>query len=412
MSLTSGIHCPRTPLRRFLDRELSAGAHPLRKSFRARDQGEQILLPGPGVGTEAGNVGTAIDYRLRLAFTTAEPVDHVVRAGILLTGTYDSDPSQQMRAVGEELAARLEETVLSLQLDNRELPMDRAHDEEEDLARLLIAAAWYQVNYRNPYGFAYTPLAITAREDPGAFTLDRLLRLPHRDMVADVVAQLYKAADGPLDALRARTRPEDCTPGPTFPTDRITADADLAIDGLLLDFKSTRYTRTLRQAEAWQLIGYLLLDTTDQYRIDTVGLYLSRSGTLASWPVEEYLELLGACRRDLAVFRNAFTELLEGCTADAEPYEQEEEDRVRRLLRRLAPVADPGHCLVCTQRCPDSDRRPREFCSTWCRGRAQTLRNKGLLSDGPALRLPRPRKQRLELPNDAEVVSLTPHFRR
>ncbi|MGW6145758.1 hypothetical protein [Streptomyces sp. NPDC055140] len=26
MSLTSGIHCPRTPLRRFLDRELSAGA--------------------------------------------------------------------------------------------------------------------------------------------------------------------------------------------------------------------------------------------------------------------------------------------------------------------------------------------------------------------------------------------------
>ncbi|WP_302185353.1 hypothetical protein [Streptomyces sp. GMY02] len=25
MSLTSGLHCPRTPLRRFLDRELSAG---------------------------------------------------------------------------------------------------------------------------------------------------------------------------------------------------------------------------------------------------------------------------------------------------------------------------------------------------------------------------------------------------
>ncbi|MGW6360918.1 hypothetical protein ACWFR5_38560 [Streptomyces sp. NPDC055092] len=60
MSLTSGIHCPRTPLRRFLDRELSAGARPLRKSFRARDQSDQILLPGPGVGTEAGNVGTAI----------------------------------------------------------------------------------------------------------------------------------------------------------------------------------------------------------------------------------------------------------------------------------------------------------------------------------------------------------------
>ncbi|MER5228286.1 hypothetical protein [Streptomyces flaveus] len=204
MSLTSGLHCPRTPLRRFLDRELSAGAHPLRKSFRARDQSDQVLLPGPGVGTEAGNVGTAIDYRLRLAFTIAEPVDHVARAGILLTGTYGSDPSQRMRKVGEELAARLEETVLGLQLDNRELPMDRTHDEEEDLARMLIAAAWYQVNYRTSIGFAYTPLAITALEDPGAFTLEQLLELPHRDMVADVVGQLYKAADGPLDALRAR----------------------------------------------------------------------------------------------------------------------------------------------------------------------------------------------------------------
>ncbi|MEU9214175.1 hypothetical protein AB0D27_41360 [Streptomyces sp. NPDC048415] len=217
MSLTSGLHCPRTPLRRFLDRELSAGADPLCKTFRARDQSDQILLPGPGVGTEAENVGTAIDYRLRLAFTTAEPVDHVARAGILLTGTYDSDPSQRMREVGEELAARLEETVLGLQLDNRELPMDRAHDEEEDLARMLIAAAWYQVNYRTSIGFAFNPLAITGREDSGTFTLERLLELPHRDMVADFVTQRYKATDGPLDALRARTRPEDCTQAPRSP---------------------------------------------------------------------------------------------------------------------------------------------------------------------------------------------------
>ncbi|MEU1701816.1 hypothetical protein [Streptomyces pseudogriseolus] len=311
MSLTSGIHCPRTPLRRFLDRELSAGAHPLRRSFRARERSSQVLMPGPGVGTEAGNVGTVIDYRLRVAFTAAEPVDHVVRLGILLTGSYESDARQRLRDVGEELIERLQETVLRLQLDNRELPMDRAHDEEEDLARLLIAAAWYQVSYRTSIGFAFTPLAIAAREDPGAFTLDRLLQLPHRDMVADVVAQLYKAADSPLNDLRTRTRPEDCTPTPTFPTDRIAADADLAVDGLLLDFKSTRYTRTLRQAEAWQLTGYLLLDTDDRYRIDTVGLYLSRSGTLASWPVEEYLYLLGACRREIPAFRAAFTELLE-----------------------------------------------------------------------------------------------------
>ncbi|MDX3209908.1 hypothetical protein [Streptomyces scabiei] len=405
MSLTSGIHCPRTPLRRFLDRELSAGAHLLRKNYRARHHDDQLLLPGPGVGTEAGTVGTAIDYRLRLAFTTVKPVDPVAILGMLHLGT--DDAGQIMRAVGKELADRLKETVLRLELDNRDLPMDRDQDEEEDLARLLIAAAWYQVNYRTPIGFAYTPLAITAREDPGAFTLERLLQLPHRDMVADVVAQLYKAADGPLKALRDRSRSEDCTPGPTFSTHHLTADADLAVDGLLLDFKSTRATRTLRQAEAWQLAGYLLLDTEDRYRIDTVGLYLTRSGTFASWPVEEYLELLGACRRDLTVFRAAFTELIEGCTSDGVPQGSEEEDQVRRLLQRLAPVADPGHCKVCTQPCPGSGRRPREFCSSWCRARAQVLQRRGLLPGGPVPLLPAPRKERLDLPGDAEIVSLT-----
>ncbi|MFC8032256.1 hypothetical protein ACFUVU_05460 [Streptomyces griseoincarnatus] len=64
--------------------------------------------------------------------------------------------------MGEELMERLQETVLRLQLANRDLPMDRAHDEEEDLARLLIAAAWYQVNYRTSIGFAFTPLAVAA----------------------------------------------------------------------------------------------------------------------------------------------------------------------------------------------------------------------------------------------------------
>jgi hypothetical protein len=111
---------------------------------------------------------------------------------------------------------------------------------------------------------------------------------------------------------------------------------------------------------------------------------------LASRLMEVYLDLLGACRRDIAVFRGAFTELLESRTVDDEPYEQEEEDRVQRLLRRLAPVAEPGHCLVCTQRCPDCGRGLREFCSVWCRGRAQTLCNKGLLPSGPALLLSRP----------------------
>ncbi|MGW0565992.1 hypothetical protein [Streptomyces tauricus] len=50
-----------------------------------------------------------------------------------------------------------------------------------------------------------------------------------------------------------------------FPTDRVAADADRVGGGVLLDFKSTPYPRTLRQAEAWQLLGCLRLDIVDPY---------------------------------------------------------------------------------------------------------------------------------------------------
>ncbi|QDN64259.1 hypothetical protein [Streptomyces sp. S1D4-14] len=132
-------------------------------------------------------------------------------------------------------------------------------------------------------------------------------------------AQLHKAAHGPLEALRARTRPEDCVGGPTFAGAQITADADIVVDGLLLDFKSARRPLAeMSQRTAWQLTGYLLLDADDRYRVDTVGLYLSRSGVLTSWPVDDFLALLGACRRDLTELRQVFAELLAGCRGQAD----------------------------------------------------------------------------------------------
>ncbi|MGV9895814.1 hypothetical protein [Streptomyces tendae] len=415
MSLVDGLRSPQSPLRRFLDRELSAGAKPLRDSYRAQHRAEHVLLPPPGVGTEAGTVGTAIDQRLRLAFTAAAPVDDASLIGIERTGRIGGGAGLRMRAVGNELALRLTETVHRLDLDNRDLAIDGGQDEEEHLARMLIAAAWYQVLARTPIGFAFTPLANAALEDPDAFTLSSLLELPGRDLVADVTAQLHKAAQGPLSALRARTRPEDCVGGPTFPAAQITADADLVVDGLLLDFKSTRHPLAeMSQRTAWQLTGYLLLDAADQYRIDTVGLYLTRSGVLTSWPVDDFLTLLGACRRNLTDLRGVFAELLIGCRgrADARYCDTEEEaEHVRRLLERLAPVAEPGCCPVCTQTLPRSSRRPRKFCTTWCRDREKVLRRRGLLPGGPTPLIPAPRKQHLDLPDDAEILSLTTRSR-
>ncbi|MEV5102095.1 hypothetical protein ACFQ7G_07075 [Streptomyces massasporeus] len=61
-----------------------------------------------------------------------------------------------------------------MDLDNRELSVDRGQDEEEALARMLIAAACPKVLVRTQIG---TPLAKAALEDPDAFTFTRLLEL-------------------------------------------------------------------------------------------------------------------------------------------------------------------------------------------------------------------------------------------
>ncbi|MEV0750486.1 hypothetical protein AB0I75_35670 [Streptomyces sp. NPDC050273] len=59
---------------------------PLRDHCRAQHRAQHVLLPSAGVGTEVGTVGTAIDQRLRLAFTAAVPVDDASLIGIGLSG--------------------------------------------------------------------------------------------------------------------------------------------------------------------------------------------------------------------------------------------------------------------------------------------------------------------------------------
>ncbi|GGW45500.1 hypothetical protein GCM10010381_33330 [Streptomyces xantholiticus] len=39
----------------------------------------------------------------------------------------------------------------------------------------------------------------------------------------------------------------------------INTDADIVVDGLLLDFKSTKHPQAFRKDVVWQLLGYLLL---------------------------------------------------------------------------------------------------------------------------------------------------------
>ena len=55
------------------------------------------------------------------------------------------------------------------------------------------------------------------------------------------------------------------------------ADADLVAGGLLLDLKTSARPE-LQLTDIFQLAAYALMDSRDQYRLDTAGIFLARYG--------------------------------------------------------------------------------------------------------------------------------------
>lgn len=70
------------------------------------------------------------------------------------------------------------------------------------------------------------------------------------------------------------------------------ADADLILDRRLIEIKTTADARFDQQ---WllQLLGYVLLDWDDEYRIDGLGVLFARQATLAKWPLADVLRRVG-----------------------------------------------------------------------------------------------------------------------
>lgn len=69
------------------------------------------------------------------------------------------------------------------------------------------------------------------------------------------------------------------------------ADADLILNGCLLDIKTT-ITRKITNTMLYQLIGYALLDYEDKYHISELGFYLTRQATTLQWDLSELLDRL------------------------------------------------------------------------------------------------------------------------
>lgn len=277
--------------------------------------GPAHLLPTSSDNYPWGTAGTAFDYRLRLLLDRGTPAETVAAlerspaaAGARLLGTHGGRPragrtggspgrgwQETLSAVADHLAAARRGTGG---------PHERLGEQVDDLAlsRLCGVLALYEQLYRiGPSHQAWSRSPLVAG-GPDA-DLDSLRKLVDARLPADVAAMTCLAGQQP--GLQDVSNIEA---GATFArsADLGGADADLLLDGLLLEVKTVQ-NAALTQLLLWQVLGYVLADTGDTHRIRRVGFYFARHGIWWEMPVAEYLRRLAGREVDLARERERFT---------------------------------------------------------------------------------------------------------
>jgi hypothetical protein len=301
MSLTSMLDDRQSRLSRLMAAELPALADFL-ADYRSRLPARAALRPEPpdGIRPAWSMLGQAIDHRIRYALSDKATPSGAAQAGMMCaSGLAKPAVSQAIRQIAGDLPMALTELVQRERPADRTRPMLLAPAAEEELLRICYAMSWFEAVYRTRRLWPGTPLG----EATPDLDLNTVIASVPGYAVTDLAAQVRLAADA-LGPLRAAYPPRDVHTGITFAgsLDVGGADADLIIGDLLLDLKATAIATKARREDFLQLIGYVLLDYDDRYGIARMGIYLTRFGTLITWAVKEFLDLLGA-RRSLAELR-------------------------------------------------------------------------------------------------------------
>jgi len=294
MSLTSHLKQADSPVRRFLVERFS-NTRPVVAEVKAALTGASTIRPDERVPWPL--IGIAIDYRLRGYF---EPVsfDGIPEAGAqLLWGLEGFDFRM-------EIGTELDDRARALRSVGRRLE----RDEEEWLARLCLVLSLFEVVYRSG---AEPPEIATL--SPELVTADQLLAIPQQSWVSDLCSLSWAFYDSHAELLGKPT-----TLHPTFDGSQDVggADADLVLDGCLLEIKATVNPR-LDPMWLYQLLGYVLLDYSNRLGIDAVGIYFARQRCLIQWPLEELMKsMAGTDLPPLLELRAQFRQAVEGMVAE------------------------------------------------------------------------------------------------
>lgn len=323
MSLTSHLADPQSPVRHFLY-EHFPHTRDLVGACRASLDDVQTIRPDvdASVRPPFQTLGTALDYRLRYYFAVTPPHQFVAAKGALLltkdgflwrdswTATVElpeafragyGPPPKQAPSTPLicEFLKHLEETAASV----RPVARRCERTEEERLASCCYVLALFEQVFRGGLNIR-SPLYTLK---PKAQLAD-LLELAAPSSVDDLCKLSWAFYEGFAGLFS-----KPATLNPTFDgsADIGGADADLIVDGCLVDIKATVDPRRSLAPALYQLLGYVLLDYTDRYGIQEVALYLARQGKPLRWPLKHLLcAMSGGEAAPLHEMRKRFREVV------------------------------------------------------------------------------------------------------
>jgi hypothetical protein len=246
-------------------------------------------------------VGTALDYRIRYSFAITPSRELVAWQGAwkLLSandrwkvaehelargrttflpsdGEEDQDIVHYPAAIVTGFFDQLDALLERIQPAGRRLET-RA---EQELARYCFVLALFEEVYRAPRPGG-GPLSVPSAKG----SIEELLAVPG-PAVLDDLGQLSRLFSDQFHNLLVH--PHILNPSFKGSRDVDGADADLIVDGCLIDIK-TSISPTIDPAWLRQIIGYTLLDYDDERQIKSLGIYMARQGMLFTWTLADLL---------------------------------------------------------------------------------------------------------------------------
>lgn len=308
MSLTSHLRDPNSPIGQFIRQHCSRSSRIARV---ANPQLRSVETINPGFEPWVySHLGMAIDYRIRYSFVIT-PKEHLAAwygASQLAVNPLENDDDVLFHwenipegmsiplpgkngnpfkvAQGPYSLELLLSFFESLDATLRTMqPVGRRLEPEEErlLARYCFILGLFEEPYRSGR-YAEELLLLPAPRK----SVDELLALPEVAWIDDlcVLSTLFYDNYHPLLS-------QPFTLNPTFAgsSDVGGADADIIVDGCLIEIKSSVRAR-IDSSWLHQLVGYILLDYDDQQHFHSVGIYMARQGLLLTWSLMDFLRLL------------------------------------------------------------------------------------------------------------------------